>query len=412
MAITAKKTDSAARAGRIPELDGLRVLMILIVSWYHIWQQSWLEPAFSIAGKRVSLDFLVRTGYVWVDGTVLLSAFLLYLPLARNGREPLRDVRSFYLRKARRILPGYWFIILLFFFGMCLPWGLYNGNGPYMVKDLFTHLTLIFPYFRDTYIYTPMGAASWTLSLVAQAYLLFPLAAAGMHRHPARTLGLMAAGTFAFRAWCLWGLADYAMVVNTLANFLDVYALGFAGAILFARLEKRFRGEGAAGKPGAAVRLAATLLFAGCLVGLCELLKVQARFPDHRDLQAHQQIFRPAFAALFLGMVLSAPFSCRPLRFLLGNRAASFLAGVSMNYYLVHQTLAVHLRRIGFPPSVSGTPNTAREQPWQTNYTLAAFGLSLLLAVLITYLVEKPAGRRLAQLAAEKSGAPRPGAPE
>ena len=26
---------------RIPELDGLRVLMIIIVSWYHIWQQSW-----------------------------------------------------------------------------------------------------------------------------------------------------------------------------------------------------------------------------------------------------------------------------------------------------------------------------------------------------------------------------------
>ena len=28
----------------IPELDGLRVLMIFLVSWYHIWQQSWLTP--------------------------------------------------------------------------------------------------------------------------------------------------------------------------------------------------------------------------------------------------------------------------------------------------------------------------------------------------------------------------------
>ena len=35
---------SDKRKSRIPELDGLRVLMIAIVSWYHIWQQSWLTP--------------------------------------------------------------------------------------------------------------------------------------------------------------------------------------------------------------------------------------------------------------------------------------------------------------------------------------------------------------------------------
>ena len=64
---------------RIPELDGLRVLMIFIVSWYHIWQQSWLRPYIG----SYSLDYLVRSGYVWVDGTVLLSCFLLFLPWAR-----------------------------------------------------------------------------------------------------------------------------------------------------------------------------------------------------------------------------------------------------------------------------------------------------------------------------------------
>ena len=108
---------------RIPELDGLRVLMIFIVSWYHIWQQSWLTPVIHIpaAGIWYSLDYLLRSGYVWVDGTVLLSAFLLYLPLARKGQSALPDTKEFYFRKAKRILPGFWFIILLFFFGMCLP---------------------------------------------------------------------------------------------------------------------------------------------------------------------------------------------------------------------------------------------------------------------------------------------------
>ena len=398
------------RPGRIPELDGLRVLMIFIVSWYHIWQQSWLEPVIRIPEAEIwwSLDFLVRSGYVWVDGTVLLSAFLMYLPLARQNRAVLPDPREFWFRKAKRILPGYWFIQLVFFFGICLPWNLYQGNGPFIVKDLFTHFTLIFPFWRDTYIFTPLGAASWTLSIVAQGYLLFPLLARCMRRKPAVTLGALCACAFAFRGWCLWGLQDYSMVVNTFVNFLDVYAAGFGAALLFARMEKAAaeRKHPAKKDSGRWLRAAAaTAVFIGCIVGVCELLKVQASTYGQADLQGHQMLFRPLFALGFAGMILSAPFCLKPLRFLLGNRVTAFLAAVSMNYYLIHQTLAVHLKRIGFPPSVSDTPNTAGEQPWQILYTLACFGFSLLAAVLVTFLIEKPAGRLLEKLRAKKKAA-------
>ena len=50
---------------------------------------------------------------------------------------------------------------------------------------------------------------------------------------------------------------------------------------------------------------------------------------------------------------------------------------------------------IRFPESVSDTPNMAGEQPWQNRYTLLSFGISLLLAVLVTYAIEKPAARAL-----------------
>ena len=43
---------------KIPELDGLRVLMIFIVSAYHIWQQSWLTPRIG----SFSLDPILRSG--------------------------------------------------------------------------------------------------------------------------------------------------------------------------------------------------------------------------------------------------------------------------------------------------------------------------------------------------------------
>ena len=405
--------ETGKKIGRIPELDGLRVLMIFIVSWFHIWQQSWLEPSFEIGGVWFSLDHIARSGYVWVDATLLLSAFLMALPLARKqaagAADPLEgfSAREFYLRKARRILPGYGFILLVVFFGICLPWNLYYGNGPYIVKDLFTHFTLIFPFWRDTYIYTPLGAASWTLAVVALGYLLFPLTARSLQKHPARVLCAMAGSAFAFRAWCLWGLTDYAMVVNTFVNFLDVYALGFVAAMIYARLENKC-GQHCQSSGETSVdiislsrkhvilwQIFATIVFFGCLFGVFELQRIQAYSSFHTELQGRQMILRPAFALGFAGLILSAPFSVKPLRKLLGNRITTFLAAISMNYYLIHQTLAVHMRRIGFPASVSETPNTAGEQPWQTQYTLLAFGLSIVAAVLVTYLVEKPAGRWL-----------------
>lgn len=79
----------------------------------------------------------------------------------------------------------------------------------------------------------------------------------------------------------------------------------------------------------------------------------------------------------------------------MGNRVMGWLAAVSMNYYLLHQNLAVHLKRLGVPPSVSAEPNRAGEQPWQLQYTLLCFGLSLLGAALITLLIEKPCAKVL-----------------
>ncbi len=382
---------------RIPELDGLRVLMIFIVSWYHIWQQSWLRPVIG----SYSLDYLVRSGYVWVDGTVLLSAFLLFLPYAQAMRKrlPAPDTRAFYFRRARRILPGYYFIILATFLGIAIPWSLYE-TPQYMVKDVATHLTFLFPFFRDTYLYTPLGAACWTLAIMVQAYALFPLVARGIMKKPALTLGVMCAVCFGFRAWCIWSLTDYSMVVNQLVNFLDVYVIGILAAMLFVRMDERK--DRPQGSRKYAWQALATLVFAAALFGLVQLLRFQAGSADYVLIQRRQMIYRPAFALGFIALILSAPFALLPLRKLLGNPVTKFLGGISMNYYLIHQTVVVHLKRVHFPPSVSDSPNTAGEQPWQTQYTLLAFGISLVLAIVVTYAVEKPAARLINKLRVRK----------
>lgn len=383
------------RRQRIPELDGLRVLMIFIVSWYHIWQQSWLRPLIG----SYSLDYLVRSGYIWVDGTVLLSSFLLFLPYAKALREhlPAPDTRAFYYRRARRILPGYYFITLAVLFIVAVPWQLYD-RPQYLVKDVATHLTFTFTFFRDTYLATPLGAASWTLAIEVQAYALFPLIARGVMKKPALTLSLMCAVCFGFRAWCLWALVDYSMVVNQLINFLDVYAAGILAAMVFVRLRERQETSAGAEKvlwKKYALQALATAVFAVALYGLLRMLMFQASTPDYVTIQRRQMIYRPLYALFFTCLILSAPFALLPLRKLLGNPVTKFLGGISMNYYLIHQTVIVHMRRLRFPYSVSETPHMEGEQPWQTRYTLLAFGISLLLAVLVTYLVEKPAARLL-----------------
>ena len=375
---------------RIPELDGLRVLMIFIVSWYHIWQQSWLRPYIG----SYSLDYLVRSGYVWVDGTVLLSCFLLFLPWARAMADgtPAPDTMDFYYRRFRRIVPGYYFITLAVFFAIALPWGLYE-SPQFLVKDLATHLTFTFTFFYDTYVATPLGAAGWTLAILVQGYLLFPLIARGVMKKPAATFGLMAAVCLGFRAWCIWALYDYTMVVNQLINFLDVYILGIAGAIAYVRLEKLRSGQG--GKISRTWQVLATVVFIGVFWGLLSLLRVQASAGSYPDIQKRQMMYRPVYGVCFTLLALSAPFSLAPLRKLLGNPVTKFLGGISMNYYLIHQTVTVHLKRLKIPASESAEPHMSGELQWQMGYTALAFGISVLLAILVTYAVEKPAGKLL-----------------
>lgn len=374
-------------ARHIPELNGLRVLLVFIVSWYHIWQQSWWTPRVG----SYSLDFLVRAGYVPVDGTILLSGFLLFLPHARSMLlgEPVPDTRAFYQRRVMRIVPSYVFVTLLMLFAVAIPYDLYRGSAASLWKDVLMHLTFTQTFDFSTYIATPIGVASWTVAIEMQAYLIFPLLARWARRNPLGTFASMAAVALLFRSCVVWGMKDYNMVVNQLINFLDVYALGMAASLLYVKLTTLYPAD----RRRFLWQAAATVAVIAAFRGLTELLRDQAGASGQAAIQAGQMIRRPFFAALLALLTLSLPFAVRPIRFIAGNRLMGFLAAISMNYYLMHQNIAVHLKRIGFPPSVSEVPNMAAggpERPWVYQYTALCFGLSVLMAIAITFLIEKP----------------------
>lgn len=376
---------------RIPELNGVRVILVFLVSWFHIWQQSWLTPYVG----RYSLDYLVRSGYVPVDGTILLSGFLLFLPYARTMLlgEPMPDAKQFYRRRIMRIVPSYYFVLLLTLFVVALPYGLYASKAS-MVKDLAAHLTFTHTFFRSTYLGTQIGGVTWTLGIEMQAYLLFPLIARLAMKNTAGTTGFMLAIAWMFRGLCLWSMTSYDMVVNQLPNFLDVYAIGILAAIAYVKLTRLWQ---RASKPLIWEALA-TVLVVLCVWGLTQALRDQARSPSHDLLQAGQMMRRTLFASLLAVVMVALPFTVLPLRFLMGNRVMGWLGAVSLNYYLVHQTIAVHLKRLGIPASVSVLPNQAGETAWQYPYTWLCFGVSLAVAAAITLLIEKPGAWALGKL--------------
>lgn len=367
-------------------LDGFRAIFVLLIGWYHIWQQGWLTPVFYPGKSVVSLDFLLRSGYIWVDGLMLLSGFLLYLPY--TGKAPVPSALTFYKRRLIRILPSYLLCIVPLFI-IALVQRSYPTPSD-AVRDLIAHLTFTHTLFPFSYQQTPLNGALWTLGVEMQFYFIFPLIALCYRKKPLLTGGAMLALAFFYRH-LVSGLADNSLYINQLPAFLDVYAIGFFAASLYASLQKKMGKEGADNK----TKLFFTVIFILCVCLIIPLLKTQAGQNGYENIRLGQLNSRFPFAVLLACAMIASAFSLPPLRFLLGNRLMTFLSAISLQFYIWHQWLAVHLKNWDFIPHENATPWMAGEYPWQLKYTLCCFLAAILLAALITYLYEKPITRKL-----------------
>ena len=369
------------RADYADAADLLRVLCTLFVAWYHIWQQSWLNPSFQIGGATLNLRDQVATGYLGVELLLMLSGFLLYLPYASGRTPPLRE---FYKKRALRILPSYWFCLLVMLFVFAIPQGLYAGAGS-MIGDLAAHLTFTHNLFRETYFATPLNGAMWTLAVEVQFYLIAPLLCRAFRRWPAAVYGAMLLATQLYRHFVVAPMADTTYVLNRLPNLLEVYANGMLAAHVYGllcRKEQRWWD----------VALS-TLLAIASLWGVWLLMEEQGRLSGYEFIRLDQMERRfliSAFGGIFL---VCGSRSIGLMRFLCSNRLVRFLSGISLNFYIWHQVLAVKLKQWRIPPYVSETPNQMGEQPWQTQYTLLCFLAALAAGVLVTYLIERPCAR-------------------
>ena len=371
--------ENANARREIGALYGFRVLMTLLVANFHIWQQSWLPQTVTLLGSRISFDYITRTGYIFVDGLILLSGFLLFLPHAgcrREGTKP-PSVLAFYRNRLWRILPSYLLAVLAAYFLFALPQGSYASEGARRL-DLWSHLTLTQTFFLQPYYGTPLNGVLWTVCIEMQFYLLFPLLARWTRKKPGLTLGLMMATGWLYRAFVYYKVEDTAMYINQLPAFLDVYALGMLGAMGYeagrAFLEK------CAPRRKTALQWASAAGLALCIWVVLQILHAQCTLglQSTASLRLGQLKHRLPLALALLGCILTSAFLPRPLEWLLGNRLMRWLSGLTFNFYIWHQFLAVQYVRNWFPNTLHSDPGL------QWAFTVLCYASTLVLAAALT----------------------------
>ena len=358
--------------------DILRIVCILFVAWFHIWQQSWLDPSFTVAGHYVDMQRLVRRGYMLVDLTLLLTGYLLYYPIASHeGR--LRSVWGFYRRRLCRIVPSYLLAVAVAaVFAAVL--GCAVGSPP-LWRDLLTHLTFTYTFSMDSYYWTSLNAALWTVAVEMQFYLIFPLLARAFGKKPYLTCALMTAAALL----CRWGVSktdSVQLLFNQLPCMLDMYALGMLSAHLAHK------------RAGAPKRWLFLLPTAAAFVGIFWVLWSQ-HASDDAQIKLAQMAWRlplGLFGAAFLYFAGRCP---EKLDRAAGNRLVRFLGAISYNFYIWHQYLAVKLKEFHIPAYTSELPQMTEGTAWQQKYTLCCFTAALLLSALLTYGFEKPMAKVL-----------------
>ena len=181
-----------------PELDGIRALAVAAVVLAH-------------AGAPLP------GGHLGVDMFFVLSGYLITAHILRDLAAGTFQLRAFYERRARRILPALAIVALA-----CLPtaWVLLPpvamqqfGQGLVAISVFASNLL----FWHQAGYFAPAAAENplihtWSLAIEEQFYLLFPLAMLVLWRHARKAVAWVLAGL------CLLSLGAFAIVWGTDGN--------------------------------------------------------------------------------------------------------------------------------------------------------------------------------------------------
>ncbi|MCR4604443.1 MAG: acyltransferase [Eubacterium sp.] len=369
-------------------LDGIRVLAVGIVVWFHFWQQNWLSPNIG----PVDLEFLPRYGYLMVDMMILISGFLLALPYAKAKiyGTPTPDTKSFYIKRFARIGPAYYFIIFAILLAVAIPQDMY-ATGTDLMKDLVPHVFFIHNLFPASYVGTHLDAALWTVAVLVQLYAIFPFVIKGFNKKPILTYSIMTAISVISTMIIVnneTATSGYEHIVfwcNNTLSFLCVYANGILAAyayISFTKGRKRTQYG----------QIFATVIAIGCIIVYRYMCGDLARAVGENAGGVWQLEKRYVLSLVCVIFVLAVICSMKWFRKIFDNRVMKWLAGISFSMYMVHQYICERLHYEDVPEMIGENPGDSGLL-FQWEKLGLCLGISLVLAIGITYLIEKPGAK-------------------
>lgn len=145
-----------------PEIDGLRALAVIPVILFH-------------AGFKI-----FSGGYIGVDVFFVISGYLITLILIENLQQDSFSIKTFYERRARRILPALIFVMLL-----CIPFAYHlmpqkefqDFSRSLFATSIFASNLLFWMesgYFDTSSELKPL-LHTWSLAVEEQFYIFFPI---------------------------------------------------------------------------------------------------------------------------------------------------------------------------------------------------------------------------------------------
>jgi peptidoglycan/LPS O-acetylase OafA/YrhL len=236
----------------MPGIEMLRGIAAVVVVAHHAWSLSTL-PRFP--GYWLIEGF----GSYGVDIFFVLSAFLLSDPSWRITTK--QQLATFWARRAARIIPAYYAVVIVLFLFFVPSGVLFTGTG---LRQILANLTFTQYLFPTTSSSFGTNGVLWTLSIEFMLYLMLPIIGWLFVRAPAVTFAVMVAIGVGWRV--VIGVAGHGLrefyfddlavpvglqslfVARQFVGYLPLFAIGMAARWLCERhatlLERRVRSAG------------------------------------------------------------------------------------------------------------------------------------------------------------------------
>jgi len=166
---------------------------------------------------------------------------------------------------------------------------------------------------------------------------------------------------------------------------IDLFASGMLGAYLYVRWRHFFERHNVAQLAATAVAIGATIAGAFLLQSLWAANDALPQWGMYRWQMAH----RSALALDCLVFALASAFAIGGWRETVANPILVWLSVISYNLYLWHDGIIVHCHEYGFPCALSSEPWKYRHD-WEWFFLFGSLALSLVIASLVTYAIERP----------------------